>query len=146
MKTGSHSMTKGGHPNILPQDLSTVPNHYSVGHYGSVPLMPLQSPFNQIPPPYMPPLIIPQWPSIIVAQLPPSDPGRLHGSRSNHEQIIHTQQQSSPAGKRISRKLLTDELRRQICIYHESQKPAKQKNTASKHNLPMRVYKSAIVN
>lgn len=139
----SHSLTEGEHPNILPRDSCTVPKHYSLGCFGSAPLMPLQLPFNQVPPPYMSPMTIPQWPSMITAQLLPSESAGLHDSRLNHEQIIHPQEQRPPTWKRVSRKL-TDEQRQLICICHEGYKPATQEDIASKPNLPMEVYKSVI--
>lgn len=122
-------MTEGGHPIILPQDLSTVPNHHSLGH-GSTPFMPLQSPCDPISPLYMPLSITLQWPSMIATQLHPPDLERLHDPRSNQGQIIHSQQQGSSTRRMKPRRLLTDEERKEICIYHEWNKRAKQKDIA----------------
>lgn len=121
-------MTGGGHPNILPQDLSTVSNHDSLGH-GSTPFMPLQPSYDPISPLYMS-LPINEWPNMFAMQLHPFDLGRLDDPRSNQGQIIHSQQQGTSARRIKPRRLLTDKERREICDYYEQSVATTHKDTA----------------
>ncbi|KAI9931863.1 hypothetical protein ASPWEDRAFT_169297 [Aspergillus wentii DTO 134E9] len=112
---------------------------YQGFHYGSSPVMPLDSSFGMsIPPPYSSlPLTMPShpWPSLLAShqQQPPPPPHYQEAGLPP----MHIPPSISPAGpipppRKSStggtnpRRTLTDDDRRRMCLYHEENKTAKQ--------------------
>jgi hypothetical protein len=145
METESHHAPEGEFPHSPWVELGafTSPQHsppmpeYTGFDYGPPSLMAVDAPYNMsIPPPYASmPLPMPShsWPSMLTTQSPfhenglPPAPVPTSVSPSAPTPI-----RKSSTGGSTPRRTLTDEDRRNMCLYHEENKTAKQTDIGGK--------------
>lgn len=132
---GPSSWMEMGNMNHSSQHSPALPDYHNLG-YSSGPVMPLDSSYGMsIPPPYASlPLTVPshQWPSMLATQPQFPDSG-LHVALPGISQVapIAPGRKASTGGT-MPRRTLTDEDRRQMCLYHEEHKTAKQTDIGGK--------------
>lgn len=112
-----------------PQHSPPMPE-YSGFDYGPSPLMGVDASYGMsIPPPYASmPLPIPShsWPSMLTTQSPFHESGVPPAHTQNPASARPPVIRKTSTGGSTPRRTLTDEDRRQMCLYHEENKTAKQ--------------------
>lgn len=144
METESHHAPEGEFPHSPWVELGafTSPQHsppmpeYSGFDYGPSSLMAVDGPYMSIPPPYASmslPMPSHSWPSMLTTQSPfhenglPPAPVPTSISPSAPKPV-----RKSSTGGSTPRRTLTDEDRRNMCLYHEENKTAKQTDIGGK--------------
>lgn len=146
METETHHAPDGEFPHspwveigafTSPQNSPPMPE-YSGFDYGPAPLMAVDGSYNMsIPPPYASmPLPMPShsWPSMLTQHSPFQEGGLPHVSAptSVSPSAPMPPVRKTSTGGSTPRRTLTDEDRRQMCLYHEENKTAKQTDIGGK--------------
>jgi hypothetical protein len=121
-----------------PQHSPPMPE-YSGFDFGPSSMIPVDSSYGMsIPPPYATmPLPMPShsWPSMLATHSPFPETGLSHVSAPTSMSPTAAVQpvRKTSTGGSTPRRTLTDEDRRQMCLYHEENKTAKQTDIGGKH-------------
>lgn len=146
METETHHVSESEFPHspwveigafASPQHSPPMPE-YSGFDYGQSQLMPVDSYGMSIPPPYASmPLPMPShsWPSMLTTHSPFAASGIPVSTTptSVSPSTPLPQVRKTSTGGSTPRRTLTDDDRRQMCIYHEENKTAKQTDIGGKH-------------